>query len=315
MSSPLYSPPLATMPAPPLPPIQRPPASGAPRIALITIVGIAMVTALTISLISTAGVARKNAYPPPVVAIDSSATSTSRVNDPISFNAAAAAGRDLTYRWDFGDGVTATGSAVQHAYTQYAQGGYTVTLIATDPLEQQVTVQKTVTVLPQAPTASFTYSTDPSGPLTIDFDASASTGSGLSFQWDFGDGNTGQGQQTSNTYANVGSYQVQLVVTDVAGQTAGTSETVSVQIAGPSASFTATQTYNDGYGDACYTFDASASSGYQLSYAWDFGDGNSDPYGSAQESHCYYGSGNYTVRLTVSDGLNRSASTSHGVSF
>ncbi len=108
---------------------------------------------------------------------------------------------------------------------------------------------------------------------------------------------------------------MQLTVTDVANQQAVSTQQVTVQISAPSASFTVTQTYNDGYGDACYSFDASGSSGYQLTYSWGFGDGNSDPYGYAQESHCYYGSGNYTVRLTVSDSLNRSASTSHGVSF
>jgi regulation of enolase protein 1 (concanavalin A-like superfamily) len=49
--------------------------------------------------------------------------------------------------------------------------------------------------------ASFT-ATPTSGtvPLTVNFDASTSTGSNLTYEWDFGDGTTGTGVQVSHTY-------------------------------------------------------------------------------------------------------------------
>ena len=49
--------------------------------------------------------------------------------------------------------------------------------------------------------------------LTVDFFA-ADNSPGLTYSWDFGDGNSGSGRQTSHTYASPGRYTVTLTVTD-----------------------------------------------------------------------------------------------------
>jgi len=49
------------------------------------------------------------------------------------------------------------------------------------------------------------------------FDASASTGNGLTFQWDFGDGEQANGAVVTHSYALVGSYQVSLVMNGLGG--------------------------------------------------------------------------------------------------
>ena len=77
-------------------------------------------------------------------------------------------------------------------------------------------------------------STDPSGTLkegqSVTFSAvgtSDSDGDSLTFNWEFGDGNTGQGLTTSHTYSSMGEYLVKLRVSDGTHETT-VSKTVNV---------------------------------------------------------------------------------------
>jgi PKD repeat protein len=78
------------------------------------------------------------------------------------------------------------------------------------------------------PTASFTHDcTD----LTCTFNGSGSTdsdGSITSYDWDFGDGNTGSSVEVSHTYASAGTYTVILTVTDDGGASDSESQDVTV---------------------------------------------------------------------------------------
>jgi PKD repeat protein len=67
-------------------------------------------------------------------------------------------------------------------------------------------------------------------PLTVNFSAQASDtdGSIASYQWSFGDGKSGSGATTSNTYQSVGSYTAKVTVTDNKGATASASVVISV---------------------------------------------------------------------------------------
>ncbi len=62
------------------------------------------------------------------------------------------------------------------------------------------------------------------GPLTVEFDGSLSSAwrKITSYDWDFGDGTTGQGKVVSHDYASTGTYQVRLSVTSVDGTSAYT---------------------------------------------------------------------------------------------
>ena len=84
----------------------------------------------------------------------------------------------------------------------------------------------------QPPTALFTFS--PKNPLVneeITFDASASTdpdGSIVSYEWDFGDGNTGSGKIVTHSYPSAGDYTVTLTVTDDKGAKDTTTREIKV---------------------------------------------------------------------------------------
>ena len=136
---------------------------------------------------------------------------TSCAGSPVQFTSTSTTnptGQPIqSYQWNFGDGQTGTGPNVTHTYAQ--AGNYQVTL--TVSCGGHCTSEKTQTVNVSAlPTASFNFTTVCQGTAT-QF-TSTSTGQITSYQWNFGDGQTGSGQTVSHTYAQAGSYQVTLTV-------------------------------------------------------------------------------------------------------
>ena len=114
----------------------------------------------------------------------------------------------------------------------------------------------------QPPTPSFTYS--PSYPFVgqeITFDASNSTdpdGTIVSHEWDFGDGETGEGEIVSHSYSSVGSYEVNLTVTDDYGATNSTTKEITVvEIIVPKEEWN--KTYGEGIG---YSVQQTSDDGY-----------------------------------------------------
>ncbi|CAM2006872.1 PKD domain-containing protein [Acanthopleuribacter pedis] len=163
----------------------------------------------------------------------------------------------------------------------------------------------------EAPTASFSFTTDE---LSAAFDGSASTdsdGSIASYAWDFGDGNQGSGVSAAHTYRSEGTYRVVLVVTDNQGATGRAEADVTVSetdIIPPTAAFTFSADRLN------VSFDGSASSGPNgaiTDYAWDLGDGSSAS--GAQVNHRYGAAGSYSVTLTVTDAAGLQGSTSQTV--
>lgn len=211
-----------------------------------------------------------------------------------------------TLSWDFGDGGHASGWTATHAFD--SAGIFVVTLTITDAFDRSASSQRTMTVGAGAnPTASFTVS--PSAPTlnqNIFFNASASRPAPgrtiVSYAWDFGDGQRGTNAQTSHAYSAAGSYIVTLVVTDDAGRTAVTTQTVSVGSAAPTADFVFSPTAPTTGTPVNFNASVSrAASGRSIvTYSWSFGDGTTAT-GVAPPAKTYSVPGTYNVILTVVD--------------
>lgn len=209
-------------------------------------------------------------------------------------------GDTLQYQWDFGDGRT--GSAIKPAHSYNAPGVYTVTLTVTDGDMSSTTVSTTATITNTAPVADAggPYSVLWGRPLTLNGGGSYDPdGHGLSYSWDFGDGNTGVGVTPSHTYDTLGVYAVTLTVADKFDSATATT-TVNVINAAPIAK--PGGPYTVAWNKSLF-FDGSLSSDPDgdsiVSYNWNFGDGATGT--GSQLWHKYTAPGTYTVTLVVSD--------------
>jgi PKD repeat protein len=186
-----------------------------------------------------------------------------------------------------------------------------VTVTVTDDLAISTTKSTHVTV-DSPPNASFTASSNqPSPGAAVTFDASGPSGlvGSVDYSWNFGDGNTqdsGSTPTTSHTYGARGSYPVKLTVTNDAGQTATSSQTVTVDDP-PTATLTPSSTLTTP--GATVGFSSVAGSpdtgGSIAGYSWNFGDpGNANNAATGPSTgHAYLSPGTYGVTVTVTDDL------------
>ncbi len=149
--------------------------------------------------------------------------------ETVSFNGSQSsdAGLIVAYRWTFGDGSTASGSRVAHAFA--AAGTYEVALEIeddaglTDRLVRTIRVDDPPIARLAAPGEAFA-----GRPVTLDGTASSDAHGLASWSWSFGDGTSGSGATTGHAYATAGTYQVTLTVRDDDAHTDRRSVTIRI---------------------------------------------------------------------------------------
>lgn len=199
-----------------------------------------------------------------------------------------------TYAWNFGDGGTSV--LVHPTHTYNTPGLFSIRLISyrnnpsgdvcIDTAYQQILVRDT---LPGFFTMS--DSTRDCAPLTVTFVNRVRPS--VTASWNFGDGNTAQGDSVLHTYTLPGIYYVDLIVTVPGGCTYKTMDTVTIN--GPSG----TLQYNGGYVCLPDAVLFTANAFNASSYVWNFGDGNTATTTTNTTTHVYANPGNYIPSVSL----------------
>lgn len=139
-------------------------------------------------------------------------------------------------------------------------------------------------------------------PHSVNF-TDLTTGSPVSWLWDFGDGSaTSTTQNPSHTFTSFGLYTVKLTATDATGFQSAYYSGIAVygDPGPPEVPLEADFTISDDNGQAPHTVAfTDTSTGTPNGWFWYFGDGTTS--GEQNPGHVYSNPGVYTVRLTVRD--------------
>ncbi len=198
-------------------------------------------------------------------------------------------GSPTTYAWNFGDNSNSMDENPTHVFQP---GTYQVTLVATNACGASIPFTLNVTIACPPPTANFTFVANGA---TVNF-TSTSTGNGLTYAWDFGDGATSTLANPSHTYASSGNYTVTLKVTNSCGAQNTIQKFVNVTVCvQPDAQFNLPQS-----GGLDLQFTNTSTGSNPMNYWWTFGD--TSP-GSSEKhpSHHFPHSGVFNITLEVSD--------------
>lgn len=202
-------------------------------------------------------------------------------------------GTIVLYEWDFdGDGTydwsSPTSGYATHTYND--TGTYVAILRVTDNDGATDSCQVDIIVLNVGPIANFTYS--PSNPTNLDVVAFTDTstdidGTIVSWYWEFGDGNTSTEQNSEHQYNAVGSYYVNLTVTD--NDDATDKNTVIITASGPYTNLLKNSGFEEGTGDAPLYWYKAMVPAIGLELSWDSEEKHSGNHSvSISNTHTYY---------------------------
>ncbi|CAG0932269.1 Serine protease AprX [Thermoflexales bacterium] len=138
----------------------------------------------------------------PISGLTAANSSPTVLGNPTAF-IATASGTNIAYAWNFGDGTTGSGNATNHTYP--AVGVYTAVVTASN--SSSALTATTYVTITEAAIANLSVSN--SSPTTwgsVTYFTATATGGGITYLWNFGDGQTGSGTPIGHSYAAPGRY-------------------------------------------------------------------------------------------------------------
>jgi len=207
-------------------------------------------------------------------------------------------GNITNYAWTFGDSVsTSTDPNPSHTYNE--AGYYSVGLTVTNQSGCTDSLMMDSLIVVDSIVPFFIPQVTDCANQAVDFtNASTSFVGDLTFQWDFGDGNTSSDESPSHSFASAGTYNVCLTAMNNFGCSEQFCSEVNFQPL--TVDFVADETYKS-CPEPPLVSNFTDLSTNAISWFWDFGDGANSAL--QNPSHSYNQTGKYTVCLTVTNVL------------
>ncbi|MEJ7735837.1 MAG: PKD domain-containing protein [Chitinophagaceae bacterium] len=217
-------------------------------------------------------------------------------NGTITFNDLSTSTGNITkWDYDFGDGTTQSFTRPPFTHLYKDTGNFTVRLTVTDQSGCTDSAVVKNAVIITSPKAAFKAENTlfcPGGSLQF---TDSSSGKGLSYIWDFGDGTSSTLQNPTHIYSGGDNfYTVKLSIQDTAGCMDSSTKINYVQIKAPKSAFNASDTVS-----ICVPFEAGfvfKGTDYE-SFYWAFGDSTTSTL--LNPAHFYNQYGSYVAKLYV----------------
>ncbi|OFX45349.1 MAG: hypothetical protein A2046_00045, partial [Bacteroidetes bacterium GWA2_30_7] len=206
------------------------------------------------------------------------------------------------YLWNYGDGSSFynygnsefSDIPISHTFTE--KGIYHTSLTVEDINSCRVTAFKNITIYQPEPNFSTDFDVG-CKPFSVDFNDITPFDTTIAvWNWNFGNGDTSDIQNSTSLYDEYGSYDVSLSVSNVLGCSGSISKPDFISVQTSSPSFTAVDSSLCENDSVVFV---NTTEGENLNYLWNFGDGNT----STEENPIYFytDSGSYDVSLKVVD--------------
>jgi PKD repeat protein len=252
---------------------------------------------------------------------------------------------DSRYTVDFDAMQGETANFTVYVYGQYVHPTNTPSFKITDPTPHPYFINLSVNATPTEPgqpgggggggggdtttnkapnadaSAGEPYQGYVNQPITFDGSKSSDPdGKIISWNWTFGDGNSGTGETTTHAYTEVGSYMVVLTVTDNKSATDTDQTTADVFVGNipPAAPTLTGGPGNSGHKNISYDFQAMSTDADNdtIKYIFSWGDEQTITTGfftsgiAATQSHSWSAAGRYVISVKASDNKTESGTTS-----
>ncbi len=201
------------------------------------------------------------------------------------------------FLWNYGNGSTSIAKDSVSIYN--TPGTYSVKLLVISPSGcTDSVIHSNIITVDSAPVVSFTAldTENCQAPVRVHFYDSTTTGGGLFWHWNFGDGSSSNGQNPSHLYTTFGNFNVSLTATGSNGCPTTLTKAAYVKISPPRAKIHPEPP--NGCGPLKVQFyDSTQSIDPLVAWHWNFGTG--DTSNVENPVYTYKDTGDYTVQLSV----------------